>query len=99
MVVKGEEETDCTVRFSGIREALGEERESSVGEGKASCLASGEEKAERTTVAEAGGDVDGVVEGGGGGRERREAEEGAEEKESAGTVVPEAFEDGINDGG
>lgn len=98
MVVKGEEEADGTVRFSSVGKALGEEGEGAVGEGEASRLAGGKKESEGAAVAEAGGDVYGVVEGGGGGREGGEAEDGTEKEESAGAVVPEAFEDGVNDG-
>lgn len=97
-MVEREEKADSTVGFSGVGVALGEEREGAVGEGKASGLASREEEADGATVTEAGGDVDGVVEGGSGGGEGMEAEEGAEEEESAGTVVPEAFQDGVDGG-
>lgn len=95
--VHGEEEADGLFGLSGRDEALEDNGEGEWG-GLDTVLAHvGKEGEDNGVAAQAGGNVDGVVEGG-----RTvgvtAAEEEVEEEESFRAVIPEALEDGVDEG-
>lgn len=86
------------VGFSGGDVPLGDDGEGLGGGAEAAGLEAGDEGPDGAEVAEAGGEVNGEVEGGGVVGVVGVVLEGVEEEEGFGTVVPEALEDAVDQG-